>query len=91
MHTIDMAPMNRTEAEQFVSLLKEGRSFVTRFQEQEWGLEYLPDTDRFREWGREEDYGAGTARNFDETITEEQLIEKLMKYYSLEIMKHGLR
>lgn len=83
--------MNREEAVEFVSFLKNGKSYATRFQEQEWGLFYEPNLGTFREWGRELDTRTGEINTFDKTLSEAELVERLMTYYNFKKMIEGLR
>jgi len=84
-------PMTREEAQRFVGQLKNGKEFATRFQEEEWGLRLL-DGDQFQKWSHRvelftNDKGEmdGRDENSQEILTEEQVIELMMKWYSYDV------
>ena len=73
--------MSRAQAQKILAELKKGRRYGTRFQEQEWGVTYLPDKKKYREWGREADLSGRTnGSSFEKLLSEEEAIELFMRY-----------
>ncbi len=69
--------MTEAEARLIVARLKAGRSFATRFQEQEWGVDPLPDG-RFRKWSRDSSYER--IERSEETLTEDEAVRLFILY-----------
>lgn len=71
--------MTNEEAAAFVAELRAGKRFVTRFQEEEWGLNYAGDG-RYQRWTRRPD---GESQ---ETLTEATLLDLLTTHYRYDVM-----
>ncbi|MBX3059697.1 MAG: hypothetical protein KF770_24875 [Anaerolineae bacterium] len=71
--------MTNEEAAAFVAQLRAGKRFVTRFQEEEWGLNYAGDG-RYQKWTRRPD---GESQ---ETLTEAALLDLLTTHYRYDVM-----
>ena len=89
--------MTATEAKQFIAFMKEGEIFGTRFQESEWGMNYLKNGQN-RKWSRSVDFftkekGVLNANQeySEEEMTEEAVFELFTKYYKFDIMVNKLR
>jgi hypothetical protein len=89
--------MTKEEAKQFIALLKEGKIFGTRFQENEWGMNYL-ENGKFRKWSRTmkmftNEKGKLDSRDdhSEEEMTEEAVFELFTKYYKFDVMVNKLR
>lgn len=76
--------MTKQEAVAFAEQLRAGKRFVTRFQEEEWGLTYEGDG-RYRKWSRVYD------QETEETLTEEALLTLLTTHYKFDTMMARLR
>jgi hypothetical protein len=76
--------MTRSEAHQIVKLLKLGRSFNARIQEQSWELTYLGGG-IFENCGTSMDDPPG-APSFRESMTEAELIDWLCRTYTFDGM-----
>ena len=73
--------MTLAEAKKIIKELHNGKHYITRFQEQEWGIEYLTEKKVFREWGRETDLsGRGNDKSFDKSISETEAIDLFLRY-----------
>lgn len=66
--------MKDEEAAAFVAQLRAGKRFVTRFQEEEWGLTYAGNG-RYHKWSRRLD------QDSQETLTEAVLLDLLTTHY----------
>jgi hypothetical protein len=82
--------MTRSEAHQIVKLLKLGRSFNARFQEQAWELTYL-GSGIFENCGTSIDdppatAGAPVVPSFRESMTETELVDWLCRTYTFDGM-----
>lgn len=82
--------MSRTDALRILAELRAGKQFVTRFQEQEWGLSHIGE-DRFREWGHEADFSGRTEGRSFENIIDEEGVVRLLLQYNYERILGGLR
>lgn len=80
--------MTPAEAELFIQRLEAGERFVTRHQEQSWGLDPLPDG-RFREWRRDD--GIDPPDEGEDLLTREQLKARLERAYAYDVMVARLR
>lgn len=76
--------MTGEEAAAFVAELRAGKRFVTRFQEEEWGLTYVGDG-RYHKWSRHLD------QESQETLTETALLDLLTTHYRYDVMVARLR
>jgi hypothetical protein len=76
--------MTNEEAAAFVAQLRAGKRFVTRFQEEEWGVTYVGDG-RYYKWTRRPD------QESEETLTEAALLELLTTHYRYDVMVARLR
>lgn len=76
--------MTSEEATAFVAQLQAGKRFVTRFQEEEWGLTYA-DNGRYHKWSRHLD------QESQETLTETALLDLLTTHYRYDVMVARLR
>jgi hypothetical protein len=81
--------MTRLEAQEICAALTAGRSFATRHQEEEWGLVSRRDG-RFEKWSHRllQEGGEESSRDI---LSEEQVIELLVTWYSYDRIKAGLR
>ena len=68
--------MTETEAQKIIKQLKANKRFITRFQEEEWGIDYLGNG-RFRHWSRQ---GMFEAKESAEEIDETAIITLLCTY-----------
>ena len=78
--------MTEAEAQKIVQQLKSGKRFITRFQEDEWGIDYLGNG-RFRHWSRQ---GVFAVKESSDEVDEAAIINLLGKY-DYEIIKTRLR
>jgi len=76
--------MTNQEAATFAAQLRAGKRFVTRHQEEEWGLTY-EGNGRYRKWSRIYD------QETEETLTEEALLALLSTHYNFDTMMARLR
>ncbi len=76
--------MTNEEAAAFVAQLRAGKRFVTRSQEEEWGLTYAGDG-RYRKWTRHLD------QESQETLTEAALLDLLTTHFRYDVMVARLR
>ena len=78
--------MSREEAQKFVDALKQGRRFSTRFQEEEWNLSYRKNG-KFKRWSHREDpYDPSKSDTSTEIMSEQEVIELMMKRYNYDVM-----
>lgn len=85
--------MTNEEVAAFVAQLQAGKRFVTRFQEEEWGLTYLGNG-RYHKWSRRYDddlAGDGRPQESEETLTEIELMTLLTTHYRYDTMVARLR
>ena len=68
--------MTEPEAKKIVKQLKTGKRFITRFQEDEWGIDYL-ENGSFRQWFRQ---GMFEVKESSEEVDETAIIALLCKY-----------
>ncbi len=68
--------MTEAEAQKIVKQLKTGKRFITRFQEDEWGIDYLGNG-RFRHWSRQ---GMFAVNESSDEVDEAAIINLLCKY-----------
>lgn len=68
--------MTETEAKKIVKQLKTGKRFITRFHEDEWGIDYL-ENGRFRQWSRQ---GLFEVKESSEEADEAAIITLLCNY-----------
>ena len=68
--------MTETEAKKIVKQLKTGKRFITRFQEDEWGIDYLGNG-RFHHWSRQ---GMFEVKESSEEVDEANIITLLCNY-----------
>lgn len=80
--------MTRDEAIRIVAALRAGKTYATRYQEQEWGLEVRPDG-TFREWRHQG--GQDGESSSESTPTEEEVIANFMEWYEYPRTAAGLR
>jgi hypothetical protein len=78
--------MTKSEARKIIKQLKSGKRFITRFQEDEWGIDYLGNG-RFRQWSRQ---GMFEVKESSDEVDETALITLLCKY-DYETIKIRLR
>ncbi|MCL4263985.1 MAG: hypothetical protein KJ069_12250 [Anaerolineae bacterium] len=71
--------MTNEEAAAFVAQLQAGKRFVTRSQEEEWGLTYAGNG-RYHKWTRHLD------QESQETLTERALLDLLTTHYRYDVM-----
>ncbi len=91
IHSCKILILTAAEAKKILKELKAGKRFATRFQEQEWGLYYSDGDDRYIEWGREADLsGRGKDRSFENRLSEDEAIG-LLKQYSYNRTRGGMR
>jgi len=83
--------MTAGEAAVLVTELKNGKRFVTRFQEEEWGISY-EGHGRFQKWAhRLEPFAGGKDEWSHEELSEAQVVDLFVKNYSFETIKARLR
>ncbi|NJN55220.1 MAG: hypothetical protein HC804_10950 [Anaerolineae bacterium] len=80
--------MTGEEAAAFVAQLRAGKRFVTRFQEEEWGLTYAGDG-RYHKWTHRPDHES--EETLEETLTEPALLNLLTAHYRYDVMAANLR
>ena len=68
--------MTESDAKKIVNELKTGKRFITRFQEDEWGIDYLGNG-RFRQWSRQ---GLFEVKESSEEVDEASIITLLCNY-----------
>ena len=68
--------MTEAEAKKIVKQLQAGKRFITRFQEDEWGIDYLGNG-RFRHWSRQ---GMFEVKEASDEVDETTIIALLGKY-----------
>lgn len=76
--------MTKNEVEAFMAQLQAGKRFVTRFQEEEWGLAYVGDG-RYQKWSRRDD------QESQEILPEAALVDLLLTHYRYDVMVACLR
>ncbi len=76
--------MTSEEAVAFMAQLRAGKRFVTRFQEEEWGLNYAGDG-RYHKWSRRPDHES------QEILTETALLHLLTTHYRYDVMAARLQ
>ena len=77
--------MTEEEAAGIASEIKRGKSFGSRFQEMEWGIEYAGDG-RFRQWNVDRAHEDVPTEKF---LSEEELVE-MLKGHSYKNIRRGL-
>lgn len=78
--------MTEKEAIQIIKQLKAGKRFITRFQEDEWGIDYLGNG-RFHKWSRQ---GMFEVNESSENVDEAEIIRTL-SLYQFDIINKRLR
>ena len=78
--------MTESEARKIVKQLKSGKRFITRFQEDEWGIDYLGNG-RFRKWYRQ---GMFEVKDSSEEVNEAEII-KTLSLYNFDMIAKRLR
>lgn len=88
--------MTENEAKKIIKLIKEGKYFASRFQDAEWGIEYIKN-EGFRVWSREMYLRSDREGNIIDNsssevniVEEEEAIKKVMAY-NFERFKNSLR
>mgnify|MGYP001544167772 CR=1 FL=1 len=88
--------MTIEESHNFIDKLKNGYRFITRFQENEWGINYTnPD---FLKWSSENEMFTNSFGEMDckqkyseNNMTEDELVDFLVKNYSYDVMIKKLK
>lgn len=88
--------MTEQEAHDFIEQLKNGKKFITRFHENEWGIDYKnPD---FLKWSSQSEMFTNSQGEMDcktksseDKLTENELVDFLVKNYSYDVMISRLR
>lgn len=80
--------MSEEEARRFVAQLQNGKRFATRFQEDEWGLDFLGNG-RYRKWSRRNRQDEVIAE--ETVLTEAELLALLMHSYRYDVMAARLQ
>ena len=78
--------MTEQEAKQIITQLKAGKQFITRFQEDEWGIDYLGNG-RFHKWSRQ---GMFEVKESSENVDEAEII-RVLSLYSYNTIARRLR
>ena len=68
--------MTEKEAKKIIKQLKAGKRFITRFQEDEWGIDYLGNG-RFHKWSRQ---GMFEVKESSENVDEAEILRTLSLY-----------